>query len=1338
MIVPIQSIAPFGTVVKLNNDCVGHGESVVSVYVIGIFFQLQPAVIGVFGSPIGFYHRAVAVIHIGSFNGLRQLFACGGKGYAVHISRLQLHEHVQLQRLHPGTYRRRQFQIIGSAGAVPDKGGEIDFGGVYIHRGTVGERISAAPDHFVASFVIAAFRVGHVEINVQSAAQLKAAGIERVYGKYAYRRVAVAGFGGLSGRNVEYVLLVFIVHRAAGRQIGHVEPTGIFVDHFVGHFDGYRNVFQHEPSVEIVIGIPIPGIIEVSGIVYRGGGDVSVVAYERVAVVPLQFDVVGDGVHPRDQRLGVVAGKVTERAQQRRAQRSRVARIIGIRGYIDAGRLQDIEYRNGFAAQHIRIGSGVVRAEVLRIQKVISFSVGIEIYQFCRQGVGIGFQSVHGISVQTAFAGNIEGFENPRQNLYFQSYHLPVEHGIDVGVAAGSGIGAVVDIEFGISGVGTAVVIEMPFESRNFRGSFFFRFLSVDLCEVKLHGVLTEVPIHERFAQSVAFQGADFVGIIRPEHQVNVRIHVNGIGNGNFLGNAVGSHHVDVFVGVDFPVQYLYAHVFAVSRHHSVADNDVNNVNTAVYRDVVPIGRSEGIFAVIACRYLIGEHFVVDIQVFERLGLQQPQTFVGSFGTELPPYSGVIGGIEVPAGKDVGVQQLGKVDRIRRGLGIDVSGNIHLRRVDARFVICSRAGDFVISVALRRFVRAVGHVKLRAVQNSFAVFVYFRKLQVISRGHRVEVPGLSVIFYRQRIDPGISNRFYRLFGVGIRLRFVGDHQGAVFDAEVGFAKFFYIAYVHGQTVLARHGFVQPVLDDVIIFSGVIQHRGVFPPYLVNDVRRHHTGFGFYQVPTGQSYAEIVSEIHQSGVAVDFVIIIGVGIQFVPHPVVAKVRTESYYVQIVLQIEYRLITVGTVDGIIVSRIAVVSGVQIENRGIIAADTRAAVVCVRRIGHRFQGLPFVQILTVVAYQLEVVDRQPPCVRQNFDVIIPADAHKQVFGGGHIILLFVDYGDAVLVVKEEHILYRDVGPEIEYDGNGFVQFDGVHGIALQVLQVADGIHREGRFQFVDIENALFKTDLSGNRSYQFVHAEEVLYSLVRGSQPDDVGFERRPRIFHQSSDDIRQSQDDVVVLLRFEIVAHIGIESPYEVVLAHFKSRQRIIPAVLADIPVQAIVLYPHIPQFFHGVGGIQADVVGVNVRQRRDRVLHHHIQVQRERAARAPGPPAVVQKLFAYVLVVIQSEIDIGGVGEYERSIQPRFVAHKRTQQHRKIDFFRRREQELTFQVSGISHDVLEFFEPFEAGEHYFYLFADVLGIQVHSEDLKGSGFGYFLVGHFGGGIHFQLN
>ena len=432
----------------------------------------------------------------------------------------------------------------------------------------------------------------------------------------------------------------------------------------------------------------------------------------------------------------------------------------------------------------------------------------------------------------------------------------------------------------------------------------------------------------------------------------------------------------------------------------------------------------------------------------------------------------------------------------------------------------------------------------------------------------------------------------------------------------------------------------------------------------------------------------------------------------------------------------LIAVFAVDGV-VAGVTVVCGVEVEDGGIGADGSQSSVESLRRIGNGFQRFPLIEVFPSRAHKPQVVDGKPPLFRRDFDVVVSRHAHEEVLCRGHVILLFVDDGDTLLVVKEEHILDGYRVTEVEYDGYRFVELYRIDGLPFDVLEVADGVHREARFQLVDIENALFEAYLRRNGTDELVHAEKVLDCLVRGGHADDVGFEGSPGVLHQRTDDVGKTQDDVVVLFRLEVVAHIGIEAPDEVILPHLEARKGIVAPVLADVAVQAVVLNPHVPQFLDGVGGVEADVVGVDVRKRRHFVLHHHVKVEGEGASRTPRPPAVIQKLFADVLVVVEGEIDIRSLGENERRVQARLVAHKRAEKVRQIDFFRRRKEELPLQVTRIGHDVLKFLEAFEAREDYFHLFADVLRIKIHSQYLQRSRFGYFLLGHLGGGVDFQL-
>ena len=426
--------------------------------------------------------------------------------------------------------------------------------------------------------------------------------------------------------------------------------------HLIGDLDGNFYGFQHEPRIEIVVGIPVTVIVEVSGVVDYRTRDVAVESDKGIAGVTDQQHVVGGGVQPGYQRLSVISGEVPESAQSRRIQRRCRARVFGIRGKVVAGSVQYFKDRHRLFAQQFLIDRVFGIRQVGGIQHIEFRSVGIEVNQIDGQSVSIGFQRVHRISIQAVLARHIEAVQRPGQHFYFQSYDLTVEYGVNVGIAVRACRRAVVDVEFGISGISAVRVIEMPLEGTDFGGGFFLYLISVDLCEVELDVILSEVPGYKGFAQFVAAHIADFVGIIGFEHQIDVRIDVYRIGYGDFFGYAVGSHDVDELVRVDFPVQYLNAHVFAVCSHHAVADNDVDDVNAAVDRDVFPIGRSEGIRTVVAYGDLIGENAVVDIQALESGGIDKGQPRVGSFGAALPPDAGISGRVEISAGNDVGVQ----------------------------------------------------------------------------------------------------------------------------------------------------------------------------------------------------------------------------------------------------------------------------------------------------------------------------------------------------------------------------------------------------------------------------------------------------------------------------------------------------------------------------------------------------------------------------------------------------------------------------------------------------------------------------------------------------------
>ena len=346
----------------------------------------------------------------------------------------------------------------------------------------------------------------------------------------------------------------------------------------------------------------------------------------------------------------------------------------------------------------------------------------------------------------------------------------------------------------------------------------------------------------------------------------------------------------------------------------------------------------------------------------------------------------------------------------------------------------------------------------------------------------------------------------------------------------------------------------------------------------------------------------------------------------------------------------------------------------------------------------------------------------------VIVPRHAHEQILHRGHIVHAVILNGYTVLVVKEIEVLLDYAVAEVEIYLHGVVQFDVINAVALDVREIAHRVHRESYFQLVDILYALSESDLNGDGADQFVHAEKVLYRLVGGGDADDVGFERRPRILHQRADYVRKTQNDVVVLFGVEVITHIRIEAAHEMVFPYFE------PGHSLD----TVVLQPDIPQFLDGIGGIQTDVVRVNVSERRYLVLDDHIQIQRKRASGLSGPTPVLEILFPDVLVVIECEINVRGFGQYERSVQPRFVAHERAEKLRKIDFLGRREYKLTFEITRISHYFLELVKVGKIGEHDPDVFADMLRIQIQSHYQVRTVRFYFFLRHFRSGVKFQTD
>ena len=484
---------------------------------------------------------------------------------------------------------------------------------------------------------------------------------------------------------------------------------------------------------------------------------------------------------------------------------------------------------------------------------------------------------------------------------------------------------------------------------------------------------------------------------------------------------------------------------------------------------------------------------------------------------------------------------------------------------------------------------------------------------------RIEVERLPVRFRREGIYRG---------GHELRFGYVVCGIGSLLVRDAHFDFVLTEVFVEKPLPQLRR------LDDVIVAVRVIEYIQVVISRLGDDI------------PARFAHTEIVHQADACGILVFFVIIRDVGVQFVPYPRIAGIGAEPYDVQIVFEVVHHFVPL-VAEHRIVSRRYVVHGVQIEVRGIVVCQVVRAVIRGDVIRHRFQRLPCIRI------GYEGINLLPAHFRQYMDVVIPGNAHEQILHRGHIVHAVVGDGDGILVVQEVEVLCNDAVAEIEIHLDGVVEAYVVYAVSFHIGEVADGIHRERDLELVDVLDALSEAYLHRDGADEFVDSEEVLYRLVRGGDTDDVGFEGRPRVFHQRRNDVGKTQNDVVVLFRIEIVAHIRIETAYEMILAHLEARH----------PLYAVVLEPYISEFLDGVGGIQAYVVGVNVRERRDHVAHDHVQVQRECASRTPRPTSVLEVLLPNVLVIIQREIDIRRLRQDERRIQPRLVAHKRTEKLR---------------------------------------------------------------------------
>ena len=563
----------------------------------------------------------------------------------------------------------------------------------------------------------------------------------------------------------------------------------------------------------------------------------------------------------------------------------------------------------------------------------------------------------------------------------------------------------------------------------------------------------------------------------------------------------------------------------------------------------------------------------------------------------------------------------------------------------------------------------------------------------VEAAHHVEDEFVSVDIERAHV-----NRRVHYFGlddivVGIRRGFVGNADFHFFLTEF---------------------LVEELLFDLLRFDDIEVAVGVIEDIFLSVVDG---------VPAGYAHTELVRNAYRSGIYEIGVIIFDVLVKYFEGFVVFCLRAEPDDIDIVLEIVEDLVAEVVENGVVFG-ILVVHGVQFEFRVVVGGEVVIAVISRHRCGNGLERLPFVVFIFII---YEVVDALSAEIGKDMDVIISLHAHKEPFRGRHVIRLVVDDFDAVLVVKEEEIARFDAGAEIEIHGNGVMEFHFVNAVAHDVFELAHRVHGESDFELIYVEHALFEADLNGNGTDEFVHAEEVFNGLVGSGDADDVGLESRPGVFHQRLNDIGKAHDYILVLV-IEVVAHIVIEALDEMVFSDFEFRHTF----------DANVIEPDVAEFFYGVCGIEADVVGVNARKRRDLILNDHVEVKAESATGAASPSAVIEDLFAYVLVVIEREINIRGFGQDKGRIEPALVAHKRAEQLRKVHFFGSREDELSFEVAGISHNVFEGLEAVEARENDFDVFADMLRIEVEAHNELRTVLLDFLLRHFGGGVDFEAD
>ncbi len=333
-----------------------------------------------------------------------------------------------------------------------------------------------------------------------------------------------------------------------------------------------------------------------------------------------------------------------------------------------------------------------------------------------------------------------------------------------------------------------------------------------------------------------------------------------------------------------------------------------------------------------------------------------------------------------------------------------------------------------------------------------------------------------------------------------------------------------------------------------------------------------------------------------------------------------------------------------------------------------------------------------------------------------------------------------DGSVVIEEVEIFYLYASAEIEINLYGVAELGRVYRIAFEVFEFAYRVHRIVAFEAVDTEDSLLKADFCSRGRDHLVDVKEVSYRFVGSSYTNDVGFENRPRVFHEGFNDVRKTESKIAVFV-FEVVTHIAVERRKENVFTDFE---------LGNVGKRRVI-EPYVAEFLDRICGAEAYVVCVNIQYVLTfvRTFRYDVELENERAPRSPRPSAVIEYLFTDILVVNKFELDSCGFGKSVRRIVRHQavavaqnlvgagyftdVAHKRAEQVAEEYVFRRSERKFAGELAGVSHYVFEFVELAKIREYDFDLFTDVLGFEIETEKKLCAEFVDFFLTHLRGGI-----